>query len=299
MHVTAFLAAIQMTVEVDAGCQSVEALKHCVAAAFPQLHVDGFDVMVGGCALDSDTVLGLEEGMCLDVVPNTRGLGILALREVGHELSEDGLFDAARDSDVALCKLYIDAGLLRDSDGRVTPLHCAAAGGYQEVCELLSWTEATWSNAWTRMAGPLFTTRRNTGSSRCARHCWIEATKFIRWTELAGHRSYSQCGEATKKFVSCWKNVRSVFGRCRNYLWPPLPLSSRPIPASRFHSLCVCVRLPRPIYSYSCIIHPLLCWRRRPDYATWAGEGEGENAWRRPAADYFDCCGAQQREARR
>ena len=65
--------------------------------------------------------------MRLDVAANTRGLSVLALREAGHEVSEKALLDAAEATDVALCTLYLDAGVpvdCVDEDG-TTPLHNA------------------------------------------------------------------------------------------------------------------------------------------------------------------------------
>ena len=105
--------------------------------------VEGFDVSVGGRALDSDEgIVSLEEHVCLDVVPNTRVLSVLALREAGREVSEAGLLEAARQGDVALCTLYLDAGVpidCVDTDGYAgwTPLHISCRHGHVEIATLL------------------------------------------------------------------------------------------------------------------------------------------------------------------
>ena len=68
------------------------------------------------------------DSACLDVVPNTRGLSVLALREAGREASEAGLFHAVTigaGKDVSLCTLYLDAGVPINCRGghANTPLH--------------------------------------------------------------------------------------------------------------------------------------------------------------------------------
>ena len=126
MHVTACLAGQKVEVEVGEECRTLQALQEAVVEALPQLCVEGFDVSVGGRALDDDEgVVSLTEDACLDVVANTRGLSVLALREAGREVSEAGLLKASEEGDVALCTLYLDAGVLVacvDDEG-CTPLH--------------------------------------------------------------------------------------------------------------------------------------------------------------------------------
>ena len=102
MHVTACLAG-QEEVEVEVGedCRSLQALREAIVEALPQLCVEGFDVSVGGRALDDDEgVVSLDENTCLDLVPNTRVLSVRALREAGREVSEAGLLVAAAEGDV-------------------------------------------------------------------------------------------------------------------------------------------------------------------------------------------------------
>ena len=112
MHVTARVAGQEeVDVEVGEACRTIQALKEAVVVALPQLRVEGFDVSVGGRALDDEGVVSLEHGACLDVVPDTRGLAVEALREAGREVSEAGLLAAAREGDDGLCTLYLDAGV--------------------------------------------------------------------------------------------------------------------------------------------------------------------------------------------
>ena len=139
MHVTVCLAGQKVDVEVGEDCRSLQALREAIVEALPQLCVEGFDVSVGGRALDDDEgVVSLEESTYLDVVPNSRGLSVLALREAGREVSADGLFVAARGDEVTLCTSYLDAGVpidCRDTEGR-TPLHHACRSGHLEIAAL-------------------------------------------------------------------------------------------------------------------------------------------------------------------
>ena len=120
-------------VEVGEDCRTLQALKEAVVKALPQLCVEGFDVSVGGRALDEDEgVVSLVDSACLDVVANTRGLSVLALCEAGREVSEAGLLLASAAGDVPLCTLYLDAGMpidCVDSEKDDTPLHQACRGG--------------------------------------------------------------------------------------------------------------------------------------------------------------------------
>ena len=132
MHVSACLAGKKVDVEGGESCRTLQALKEAIVKELPKLCVEGFDVSVGGRALDSDEgVVSLEEYVCLDVAANSRGLSILALREAGHEVSEAALLEAAEEGDAPLCTLLLDAGVpldCRDSDGD-TPLHLSCHGG--------------------------------------------------------------------------------------------------------------------------------------------------------------------------
>ena len=96
MHVTAWLAGQFVDVYVGEDCRTVQALREAIVVALPQLCAEGFDVSVGGRALDNDEgVVSLEEDSILVVVASPRGLSIRALREAGHEVSVAGLHDAA------------------------------------------------------------------------------------------------------------------------------------------------------------------------------------------------------------
>ena len=140
MHVTARVAGQEeVDVEVGEACRTIQALKEAVVVALPQLRVEGFDVSVGGRALDDEGVVSLEHGACLDVVPDTRGLAVEALREAGREVSKYGLLAAAREGDDGLCTLYLDAGVpvdCRYSDDS-TPLHHSCRHGHLSLATLL------------------------------------------------------------------------------------------------------------------------------------------------------------------
>ena len=140
MHVTACLAGQKVDVEVGEDCRSLQALKEAIVVALPKLCVEGFDVSVGGRALDDDEgVVSLEDSVCLDVSANTRGLSTLALREAGHEVGEEGLLAAVREGDVGLCTLYLDAGVPIDcaTAKGSTPLLISCHGGHLQIARLL------------------------------------------------------------------------------------------------------------------------------------------------------------------
>ena len=63
MHVTACVAGQEdADVEVGEACRSLRALKEAIVEALPKLCAEGFDVSVGGRALDDDEgVVSLEE----------------------------------------------------------------------------------------------------------------------------------------------------------------------------------------------------------------------------------------------
>ena len=132
MHVTACLAGQEeVDVEVGENCRTLQALKEAIVKELPQLCVEWFSTCLS--VFDSDEgVVSLVERVCLAVVPNTRGLGTLALREAGREVNEDGLLSAARLGDLPLCTLYLDAGVpiggKRGSDW--TSLHHACRNGH-------------------------------------------------------------------------------------------------------------------------------------------------------------------------
>ena len=140
MHVTACLAGQKVDVEVGEDCRSLQALKEAIVEALPKLCVEGFDVSVGGRALDDDEgVVSLEDSACLDVSANTRGLSTLALREAGREVGEEGLLHAAAEGDVGLCTLYLDAGVPIDcaTAKGSTPLLISCCEGHLETARLL------------------------------------------------------------------------------------------------------------------------------------------------------------------
>ena len=124
MHVTACLAGQKEDVEVGENCRTIQALKEAIVEALPTLCVEGFDVSVGGRALDDEGAVSLEESTCLDVVPNRHAPSVLALREAGHKVGEEGLLRAVQAGDVELCTLYLDAGVPPNcGSSGMTPLH--------------------------------------------------------------------------------------------------------------------------------------------------------------------------------
>ena len=139
MHVTACLAGQKVDVEVGEDCRTLQALREAIVEELPQLCVEGFDVSVGGRALDDDEgVVSLTDSLCLDVSANARGLAVLALREAGREVSKRGLLRAVSIGDVSLTTLYLDAGVPIDCPGEINiPLHYACAFGHLSVAKLL------------------------------------------------------------------------------------------------------------------------------------------------------------------
>ena len=140
MHATACLAGQTVDVEVGEDCRTLQALRESIVVALPQLCVEGFDVSVGGRALDDDEgVVSLQQDVCLDVSANSRGLSVLALREAGREVSEAGLLNAAGEGDASLVTLFLDAGVpidCVDDEGR-TPLYRSCRFGYLSIATLL------------------------------------------------------------------------------------------------------------------------------------------------------------------
>eukprot|EP00754_Rhynchopus_humris_P040164 Rhum_TRINITY_DN2320_c0_g1::Rhum_TRINITY_DN2320_c0_g1_i1::g.6856::m.6856 len=128
MRVTACLAGEKVDVEVGPGCRTVRVLKEAIIKELPQLCVEGFDVSVRGRPVGEDFI-ALEESACLDLVPNARGLSVVALREAGHQVSGNGLIAAVQAGDLALCTLYLDAGVQTDcaDRSRRRPLHHAVS----------------------------------------------------------------------------------------------------------------------------------------------------------------------------
>ena len=146
MHVTACLAGQKVEVEVGEECRTLQALQEAVVEALPQLCVEGFDVSVGGRALDDDEgIVSLTEDACLDVSANARGFSVLALREAGRAVSEYGFLGALREGDSEFYELYLKAGMPPDcaDENNYTPLHFACyAGNLEAVTLFLDWGAA-------------------------------------------------------------------------------------------------------------------------------------------------------------
>ena len=192
MHVTVCLAGQKVDVEVGEDCRSLQALREAIVEALPQLWVEGFDVSVGGRALDDDEgIASLEENVCLDVSANTRGLSVLALREAGREVSEDGLLAAVREGDVALSTLFLDAGVPIDcADARgMTPLFVACREGFLEIATFLLDRGSTAIDAKgeQKTYPHLLVVLAGNASWRLAREAFRSS-----WSRYAWHRSHIQ-----------------------------------------------------------------------------------------------------------
>ena len=164
MHVTACVAGQKVDVEVGEDCRTLQALRESIVVALPQLCVEGFDVSVGGRALDDDEgVVSLQQDVCLDVSATSRVLSVLALREAGREVSEAGLLRAAKEDAASLVTLFLDAGVPIDCVDRLgsTPLHLSC--GNLEIATLLLDRGSTAIMRRMVIATHLFTTRAAAG----------------------------------------------------------------------------------------------------------------------------------------
>ena len=140
MQLTASLAGEEVALEVDERCRSAAALKASVLKALPQLDLAGFDVVLGGRAVDDACVRCLEEGCRLEVVASKSATAVSELQAAGQYIDEDGLCNAAAAGDYYRCKLFLDAGVTlgcgTDALSR-TPLHRAVQIGWLEGCTML------------------------------------------------------------------------------------------------------------------------------------------------------------------
>ena len=132
MFVTASWGGADVAVEVDAECRSVAALKRCVQEALPELDVETVRLEVGGRSVDDEEVLGLSEGSVIDISATPAAM----LREEGHAVTFDGFCCAAKQGDLRVCRLYLDAAVVWDS-WVDTPLHIAVSDDRRELLELL------------------------------------------------------------------------------------------------------------------------------------------------------------------
>ena len=142
MNVTAEHAGGAVVLELDEGCRSVAALRRIISAALPDVREDGFDVTVQGRAVEDVDVCGLEEGATIQVVESRRAVALAALRAAGRDVSEDGLwdgmFEAVKNGEFALCEQYLDAGCDVNALGEGdAPLHYAAFHCRPDLCTLL------------------------------------------------------------------------------------------------------------------------------------------------------------------
>ena len=137
MHITASWGGAEVEVEVGEECRSLAALKEAVCSALPE-GVDGEKVCLEVCgrAVEEEDVLALSEGGRVDAVPTLAVRAADALREEGCAVDVEGFVAAARDGDLRVCGLYLDAGVVCPSDEE-TPLHAAVARQNIELCTLL------------------------------------------------------------------------------------------------------------------------------------------------------------------
>ena len=138
MLITASWEGGDVAVEVDEGCRSVDALRHTLAAALPELDAEKVCLEIGGCAADDEAVCSLCEGsvVTVSVTPAVRAVAIL--QEEGWDVDLGGFCDAAAEGDMRLCELYLDAEVhLREHEtGCNTPLHIACRDNLP-LCKLL------------------------------------------------------------------------------------------------------------------------------------------------------------------
>ena len=149
MLVTASWGGLEVTVEVDAECRSVAALKQCLQEALPDLDVEAVRLEVGGRSVDDEGVLSLAEGSVIDVSASQAALATNALREEGCDVDFNGFrrvaeavygtptADTTRCTEaMRLCRLHLEAGIVWPS--RVdTPLHIAVRRDCRELCECI------------------------------------------------------------------------------------------------------------------------------------------------------------------
>ena len=135
MLVTASWGGADVAVEVDAECRSVAALKRCLQEALPELDVEAVRLEVCGRSVDDEEVLRLGEGSAIDISVTQAALAATSLREEGCAVDFHGFCRVAREDDVRLCKLYLEAGVVWPP-GVTNPLHIAVRRDHRELCEL-------------------------------------------------------------------------------------------------------------------------------------------------------------------
>ena len=135
MLITASWEGGDVAMEVDEGCRSVDALRHTLAAAVPELDAEKVCLEIGGCAADDEAVCSLCEGnvVTVSVTPAVRAVAIL--REEGRDVDLGAFCDAVEEGNMRLCELYLDAEV--HITGPETPLHIACRDGNLPLCKLL------------------------------------------------------------------------------------------------------------------------------------------------------------------
>ena len=139
MLITASWEGGDVAVEVDEGCRSVDALRHTLAAAVPELDAGKVCLEIGGCAADDEAVCSLCEGSVVTVSATLAARAVAILQKEGWNVGLGGFCTAAAEGDMRLCELYLDAEVhLREHEtGYNTPLHIACRDGNLLLCKLL------------------------------------------------------------------------------------------------------------------------------------------------------------------
>ena len=136
MLITASWEGGDVAVEVDEGCRSVDALRHTLAAAVPELDAEKVCLEIGGCAADDEAVCSLCEGSVVTVSATLAARAVAILRKERRGVDLSCFCDAARHGDMRLWKLYLDAEV-RHRPGSDTPLHIACRVSNLPLCKLL------------------------------------------------------------------------------------------------------------------------------------------------------------------
>ena len=132
MLVTASWGGEEVAVEVDAECRSVDGLKRRLQEALPELDVEAVRLEVSGRL---STTRNCREGSFIDISATQAALAAAALREEGLAVDFNGFCCAAKQGNLRVCRLYVEAVVVWPS-GVDTPLHIAVrfdAGFDKEV----------------------------------------------------------------------------------------------------------------------------------------------------------------------
>ena len=136
MQIIASWGGEDVAVEVGDECRSLAALKHALRSALP-VDPEKVCLEVGGRAMEEEDVIGLVEGIKIEVALSPAAHAVDTLREEGHVVSLRALCTAADEGDMRRCELYLDAGIDVSAEGLDSPLHWAVRAQHVDVCTLL------------------------------------------------------------------------------------------------------------------------------------------------------------------